>query len=65
MAMTDAEPLFIDINTLIYANVVTAPFHEQAFNAIKAARQSDRPLWISRHSALTGFSSMYRYTSSR
>ncbi len=48
MAMTDAEPLFIDTNILIYANVATAPFHEQALNAIKAAHRSERPLWISR-----------------
>ncbi len=48
MAMMDAEPLFIDTNILIYANVATAPFHEQALNAIKAAHQAERPLWISR-----------------
>ncbi len=48
MAMTDAEPLFIDTNILIYANVATAPLHEQALNAIKAAHQAGRPLWISR-----------------
>jgi predicted nucleic acid-binding protein len=28
--------------------VATAPFHEQALNAIKAAHQAERPLWISR-----------------
>lgn len=39
---------FIDTNILIYANVATAPFHEQALNAIKAAQQAGRPLWISR-----------------
>ncbi len=48
MAMTDAEPLFVDTNILIYANVSTAPFHEQALSAIKTAFQSERPLWISR-----------------
>ncbi len=46
--MMDAKPLFIDTNILIYANVATAPFHKQALNAIKAAHQSGRPLWISR-----------------
>ncbi|MBL1278350.1 MAG: type II toxin-antitoxin system VapC family toxin [Ectothiorhodospiraceae bacterium] len=46
--MANAETLFIDTNILIYANVTTAPFHEQALNAIKAAHQSERPLWISR-----------------
>ena len=48
MAMTNAEPLFIDTNILIYANVATAPLHKQALSAIKAAHQSERPLWISR-----------------
>ena len=46
--MTGAEALFIDTNILIYANVVTAPLHEQALNAIKRAHQTGRPLWISR-----------------
>ncbi len=46
--MMDDKPLFIDTNILIYANVATAPFHEQALNAIKSAHQTERPLWISR-----------------
>ncbi len=46
--MTDAEPLFIDTNILIYANVATAPLHEPALNAIKQAHRTKRPLWISR-----------------
>ncbi|MCU7850554.1 MAG: type II toxin-antitoxin system VapC family toxin [Candidatus Thiodiazotropha sp. (ex Lucinoma kastoroae)] len=46
--MTDAEPLFVDTNVLIYANVSTAPFHGQALNSIETAFQSERPLWISR-----------------
>jgi len=48
MATTDAKPLFIDTNILIYANVAAAPLHEQALKAIKTAHQSERPLWISR-----------------
>ncbi len=48
MAMMDAEPLFIDTNILIYANVAIAPFHQQALDALTLAQQSDRPLWISR-----------------
>lgn len=48
MATMDVEPLFVDTNILIYANVATAPFHEQALNAIKTVHQSKRPLWISR-----------------
>ena len=48
MVMMDAEPLFIDTNILIYANVASAPFHQQAFDALKRVQQSERPLWISR-----------------
>jgi predicted nucleic acid-binding protein len=44
----NAEPVFIDTNILIYANVAGAPFHEQALDALKLAQQSERPLWISR-----------------
>jgi len=46
--MTDAKPLFIDTNILIYANVANAPFHKQALNALTLVQQSERPLWISR-----------------
>ena len=48
MATTDAEPLFLDTNVLIYANVAESPFHESAINAIKTAQQAERTLWISR-----------------
>lgn len=48
MAMTDAEPLFIDTNILIYANVANTPQHERVLSAIKAAHQAGRALWISR-----------------
>ena len=40
--------LFIDTNTLVYANVLEAPFHEQALAAINTARDSGRTLWLSR-----------------
>jgi len=46
--MTDADPLFVDTNTLIYANVAESPLHEQALTAIQAAYQAGRTLWISR-----------------
>jgi len=48
MATMDDNALFIDTNILIYANVATAPLHEQALKAIKKAHQEERPLWISR-----------------
>ena len=37
MATMDDNALFIDTNILIYANVATAPLHEQALKAIKKA----------------------------
>jgi predicted nucleic acid-binding protein len=40
--------LFIDTNTLVYANVLEAPFHDQALAAINTARESGRTLWLSR-----------------
>ncbi len=46
--MTDAEPLFLDTNILVYANVAEAPFHARAFDAIQRAHSAKRPLWISR-----------------
>ena len=49
MAVKDADgALFIDTNTLVYANVLEAPFHGQALAAINTARGSGRTLWLSR-----------------
>ena len=44
----NVEPLFVDTNVLIYANVTTAPLHEAALDALRDAYQARRPLWISR-----------------
>ncbi len=46
--MTDAEPLFIDTNILIYANVATAPLHDAALKTLRDAHRAKRILWISR-----------------
>lgn len=46
--MTDAKPLFVDTNVLIYANVATAPFHGVALKSLQDAYRTGRPLWISR-----------------
>ncbi|MBX9894918.1 MAG: PIN domain-containing protein [Nitrosomonas sp.] len=40
--------LFIDTNTLVYANVLEAPLHKNALTAITTAFQDGRELWISR-----------------
>jgi len=46
--MTDAEPLFIDTNVLVYANIAESPFHARALDALRKAQRAGRPLWISR-----------------
>ena len=48
MATMDDNPLFIDTNILVYANVIETPFHEQALAAINTAHQAGRTIWISR-----------------
>lgn len=48
MVTTDVSQVFIDSNVLIYANVVTAPFHTQAQVALQNLWQSGANLWISR-----------------
>lgn len=48
MATKDDNALFIDTNILVYANVATAPLHEQALRAIEEVYQAGRSLWISR-----------------
>jgi len=40
--------LFIDTNILVYANVATAPLHNEALAAVNAASGSGRELWVSR-----------------
>jgi len=46
--MADAEPIFVDTNILIYANVATAPLHEVALKALEVVYQTGEPLWINR-----------------
>ena len=48
MKTGDGDPLFVDTNVLIYANVASAPHHAEALDAIRASRQSGVELWISR-----------------
>lgn len=44
----DDNPLFIDTNILVYANVIETPFHEKALAAINSAHEAGRTIWISR-----------------
>lgn len=46
--MTDADPLFIDTNAILYANVAESPLHKQALGTIRVAFQAGRPLWVNR-----------------
>lgn len=48
MAMMAVNALFLDTNTLVYANVIEAPLHEQTLTTINNARQAGRTMWISR-----------------
>ena len=42
--MEDAEPLFVDTNVLVHANVAKAPWHEQALTALKSSHRAGHPL---------------------
>ncbi len=48
MATRDDDALFLDTNVLVYANVEEAPFHEEAYHAIRTHEEAGRTLWISR-----------------
>lgn len=43
-----ADPVFLDTNILVYANVASAPLHQAAITAIQNLWDSDSELWISR-----------------
>ncbi|MBS0587503.1 MAG: hypothetical protein JSS37_05990 [Proteobacteria bacterium] len=48
MAVKGADgALFIDANTLVYANVLEALLHKNALAAITTAFEDGRELWIS------------------
>ncbi len=48
MATRDDEAFFLDTNVLVYANVKEAPFHEEAYRAIRTHEEAGHALWISR-----------------
>lgn len=43
-----AEPIFIDTNILVYANVASAPFHAEALTTIRDYWKNGNVLWVSR-----------------
>ena len=48
MATGDANPVFVDTNVLVYANMARAPLHAEALTAIRAYHQSGAIICISR-----------------
>jgi predicted nucleic acid-binding protein len=48
MMIGDADPLFLDTNILVYANILSAPHHQKALDTIYHHEQAGRELWISR-----------------
>jgi predicted nucleic acid-binding protein len=47
MAMTDADPRFIDTNVLVYANWPGSLHHAAATTLLRRLEPSGAPLWIS------------------
>ena len=48
MATTDAEPVFVDTNVLVYASLAQTPLHQTAIARVESLRQEGVDLWISR-----------------
>ena len=48
MTNGEGEPVFLDTNILVYANIAEAPFHEAALEAIRTHEQAGSSLWVSR-----------------
>jgi predicted nucleic acid-binding protein len=48
MATTAVDPLFVDTNVLVNANIATAPLHRAALQELRSLQKAGVPLWISR-----------------
>ncbi len=48
MVNSDASPVFIDTNILVYANIKGFPLHQVALEAIQTLFDAEIELWISR-----------------
>jgi len=48
MATMGADPVFVDTNVLVNANIATAPFHAAALHELRSLQNSGVTLWISR-----------------
>lgn len=47
MAMTGAEPVFVDTNVLVYANQTRSPHHAEAAEWLGRVEAAGTPLWTS------------------
>jgi predicted nucleic acid-binding protein len=48
MATTAADPVFVDTNVLVYANVASAPLHVHAGATLQVLESAGIVLWIGR-----------------
>src|SRR5436309_376299 len=48
MATTAADPVFVDTNVLVFANVASAPLHAAALAALAALHNAGVKVWLSR-----------------
>jgi len=48
MGRTDASPVFVDTNVLVYASLARAPLNAAAKEALRRLGEQATPLWISR-----------------
>lgn len=46
--LTDSDPIFVDTNVLIYANLALSPFYQVAVGALQTLDAAEAPIWISR-----------------
>ncbi len=59
MPTTD-NPVFIDTNILVYANLALSPFHSQAMERLQAIEEQGIELWISRQTLREYLAAMTR-----
>lgn len=60
MTMTDARPIFVDTNILVYFNLASSTFHHQAINKLNNFIKQGIELWISRQILREYMSTMSR-----
>jgi predicted nucleic acid-binding protein len=48
MAISAVDPVFLDTNILVYANVASAPWHKETQARLNQLWDAGHPLWISR-----------------